>query len=85
MKLDGETLLHIVERDKKFSAACFMNRESTICTWEEFLHIWVVSYIGYNDIIAKGKGPQFINGEWNILPNAACIKKNHLELRDTMN
>lgn len=74
MYLDGKPVLHVVDRDTKFGAACFLENETTSGTWEAFLYIWVAPYIGFPDMIAVDQGPQFISAEWRNLTQAAGIK-----------
>lgn len=77
MKINRRTVLHAVDRDTKFSAACFTNGESTIDIWEAFLSIWVERYIGYPAILALDQGPQFTSREWESLMKDADIKPHH--------
>lgn len=74
MKLSRRTVLHAIDGDTKFSAACFVGRETTIDIWEAFLSIWVVRYIGYPDALALDKGPQFTSKEWESLMKEADIE-----------
>lgn len=39
LKLDGKTVLHAVDKETNYSAACFMDIESTKEVWEEFMRI----------------------------------------------
>lgn len=73
MKLDEKTVIHAVDRDTKFMAACFLTGESTADLWEAFLTIWVGPYIGHPDTLALDQGPQFISNEWINLARASGI------------
>lgn len=73
MKLDNETVLHAVDRDTRFSAACFLTAESTSIVWEAFLTIWVAPYVGFPDTLALDQGPQFTSNEWVNLARASGI------------
>lgn len=59
MKLDNRTLLHVVDKDTKFEAACFLEGESGSDVWEAVLIILVSPYIGYPDCISVDQGSQF--------------------------
>lgn len=75
MSLDGDTVLHVVDKDKKFNTACFLSGESVADFWEAFIRIWVSPYIGYPDVISVDQGPQFKSLDWKNLLQAACIKE----------
>lgn len=76
MSLQGMSVLHAVDKDTKFSAACFLERENTEEIWESFMRIWVSPYIGYPDEVSTDQGPQFRATEWKNLLQAAGIKEN---------
>ena len=44
MYLDSSAVLHIVEKDTKFSAAPFLPDETTDETWNAFMRIWRYLY-----------------------------------------
>lgn len=67
MKLYGKSVLHVVDRDTKFAAACFLAGESSSSVWEAFLSVWVSPYVGYPDCISADQGPQFQRDEWKKL------------------
>lgn len=73
MKLNNRSVLHAVDRDTKFSAACFLNGETTLHVWQAFLRIWVTTYVGYPDTLALDQGPQFSSEEWKSLAHDAGI------------
>lgn len=73
MKLNNKSILHAVDRDTKFSAACFLNGETTLHVWQAFLHIWVTTYVGYPDTLVFDQGPQFSSEEWKSLAHDAGI------------
>ena len=76
MTIEGQTVLHIVDRDTLFSAACFLSDgESTRDVWEAYLRYWVNPYAGYSDEIHGDQGPQFQSSEWKNLLQAAGIKQ----------
>lgn len=64
MKLEGRKVLHVVDRDKKFSFCMFLSFEKTIDVWEEFIQIWVSLYVGYQNVTTADQGPQFTITEW---------------------
>lgn len=73
MKLDGISVLHVVDRDTKFSAATFLSGETTSDVWEAFLCIWVAPYAGYPENIAFDQGRQFTSTEWEHLMRSSNI------------
>lgn len=73
IKLKRRTVLHVVDKDTKFSAACFLKGESSAETWNAFMMVWVSVYIGFPDVIAVDQGPQFESLEWTNLVKAAGI------------
>lgn len=76
MKLGKRTVLHIVDRDTKFGAACFLVHETTTAVWEAFLRTWVAPYVGYPECLAFDQGPQFgKSGDWHGLLLSAGIKE----------
>ena len=75
MSLGGQTVLHMVDKDTLFSAACFLrNGETTRDIWDAYIHYWVKPYVGYSDQIHEDQGPQFQSSEWKSLLHAAGIK-----------
>lgn len=50
--IDGNNVLHYVDRDTKYSAAAFLGNECVQSTWQTFVNIGVTAYVGYSDIIA---------------------------------
>lgn len=52
------TTLQLVEKGTKFSAAFFLNDESTIEIWNDLMRIWISMYIGFTDKVAVDQGPQ---------------------------
>lgn len=75
MKVDNKTVLHIVDRDTKFSAATFLIGESTADVWSAFIMKWVTAYIGYPEVVILDQGPQFQSLEFASLLSAAGIKR----------
>lgn len=64
MYLGGKSVLHLVNGDKKFETACFLEADSTSGIWEEFLCNSVTPYVGFPHMIAVEKGPQFTSVAW---------------------
>lgn len=52
MKLENTSVLHVVDKDTKFGAACFLQGESTSKILEAFFKIWVPAYVGFPEIIS---------------------------------
>ena len=75
MFLDGKSVLHVVDRDTKFSAAALLRSETIEETWETFMRIWVSVYIGFPDTIATDQGTQFQSQRWRTLLLMAGIKQ----------
>lgn len=74
MFLDSKPVLHIVDKDTKFSAAAFLRNETTDEAWNVYMRSWVLAYIGFSDIIATDQGPQFKSSRWKSLLLTAGIK-----------
>lgn len=73
MKINGKQILHVVDRDTRFSAASFLHGESTKDVWQCYLEIWANKYIGFPDVISVDQGPQFRSAEWKSLLQLAGI------------
>lgn len=74
MSLDSKPVLHVVDRDTKLGAACFLDGESAAHVWRAFLNIWVSVYVGYPDYVAIDQGPQFQSHEFKSFLNSAGIQ-----------
>ena len=74
MYLENTPVLHVVDKDTKFSAAAFLEKETADATWNTFMSIWVCVYIGFPDSMATDQGPQFKSQRWNTLLLLAGIK-----------
>ena len=74
MFLEGKSVLHVVDRDTKFSAAVFLRSETTEETWETFMRIRISVYIGFPDTIDTDQGTQFQSQRWRTLLLMAGIK-----------
>lgn len=65
MTMEGQKVLHIVERDIFFSAACFRrDRESEKDVWGAYIRYLVITYAGYSHEIHEYQGPQCKSSEW---------------------
>ena len=67
-------VLHVVDKDTKFSAAAFLRKETADATWNTFMNIWVCVYIGFFDAMATDQGPQFKSQLWKTLLLLAGIQ-----------
>lgn len=67
MKIDGHSVLHVVDEDTKFNAAAILRGESTKDVWGCMTRIWFHVYMGFPDVIAHDQGPQFTSEEWKGL------------------
>ena len=74
MKINGNQILHVVDRDTRFSSATILHGESTSDVWKSYLEIWVNKYVGFPDVISVDQGPQFQSKEWKSLLQLAGIK-----------
>ena len=74
MFLDSKTVLHIVDKDTKFSAAAFLGRETAEAVWEVYMRIWTNKYIGFSDVMSADQGPQFRSIAWKNFFNMAGMK-----------
>ena len=74
MFLEGNPVLHIVEKDTKFSAAAFLKGETTDETWGTFMRIWVSVSIGFPETIATDQGTRFQSQRCKSLLLVAGIK-----------
>lgn len=59
MKISGNQILRIVDRDTRLSAASLLNGEKTSDVWRSYLDVWVNKYVGFQDTISVDQGPQF--------------------------
>ena len=75
MFLSGKPVLHAVDSDTCFSAACFLHGESTDAVWNAFMKIWVSPYLGYPDEVRCDQGPQFRSKRWDDILRMAGISK----------
>lgn len=73
MSLESSSVLHVVDRDTRFSAACFLPGESANQVWRCFLNIWVSTYIGFPDCVQVDQGPQFKSHEFRSMLSSAGI------------
>lgn len=73
MSLDSPSVLHIVYRDTKFCAACFLNDESASKVWQEFLNIWMTNYLGCPERVELDQGSQFHSIEFKSIMKSAGV------------
>lgn len=64
MKIKNITILHVVHKDIKFSAAAFLSREASKEVLEPFLCCWIAAYIEYPDNAVLDQGLQFQSSEF---------------------
>ena len=74
MFLEGKLVLHVVDKDTKFSTAAFLRSGTADETWDRLMRIWVSVYIGFPDTIASDQGTQFQSQRWRSLLLMAGIK-----------
>lgn len=65
MTIDGKKVLHVVDEGTRFSAARFLDDESTATVWKTLIECWVAIYTGLPNriIVDQGSnfGPSFIH------------------------
>lgn len=71
MYLDRRPLLHIIDKDTLFSAACFLNGETVEAVWQAYLDSWVCRYIGHAEAMHIDAAPQFRSAAWQALAQSA--------------
>ncbi|CDF36780.1 unnamed protein product [Chondrus crispus] len=59
MFLEGKAVLHMVDKDTKFSAAAFLPKQTVDELWSTYLSHWILPYIGHALEIHADQGPQF--------------------------
>lgn len=57
--LDGKTVLHMVDKYMKSSAAALLPNETAGATWNTYIRHWVAPYLGYALEIHADQRPQF--------------------------
>lgn len=75
MKIEKRTVLHMVDRDTKFNAAVFLDKETSRDVWEAFLSHWVATYVGFPTEVILDQGPQFQSREFASLLMSAGINR----------
>lgn len=73
MKIDMESVLHVVDKNTKFSAIPRLDRETSEKGWEVFLSCWVAPHVGYSDNMAMDQGTNFQSFKFRSLLSAAGI------------
>lgn len=56
-RLEENSTLHVVDKDTKFNAACFLKSEAIQAVWNVFMNIWVSTYFCFPDTVATDQGP----------------------------
>ena len=59
MKIDGKKVLHVVDEGTRFSAARFLDDESTVTVWKTLIECWVAIYTGLPNRIIVDQGSNF--------------------------
>lgn len=77
MYSENTTLVYIVDKDTKSSAAANLVKESADETWNTFMCIWVCVYLGFPDVIATDQGPHLRSQRWKRLLFLAKTKLKH--------
>lgn len=74
-KFSNRSVLHMVDRDTKLSAATLLHDESSKNNLESFLCCWVATYMGYPDEVMLDQGPQFQSAGFQSHFSAANMKR----------
>lgn len=67
MWIQKRPILNVVDVDTRYSAASFLDGESTEDVGEPSLLCWVSTYMGYPDIVKGDSGSVFTSRKWNKL------------------
>lgn len=59
ISLESSSVLHIVDRDKKFGVACFLKGDTASYVWKEFENGWVSTYVRYPECVSLDQDTQF--------------------------
>ena len=59
MTIDGKKVLHVVDEGTRFSAARFLDDESTVTVWKTLIECWVAIYTGLPNRIIVDQGSNF--------------------------
>ncbi len=57
--IDGDPVLHIIDRGTRYSVDKFMESETSEHTWDLIMEFWVTVFTGYPYVISHDQGPQF--------------------------
>ncbi len=52
MFIDGDAVLHIIDRGTKYSVAKFMKNQTAEHTWVLIVELWISTFTSYPDIIS---------------------------------
>ena len=59
MWIEGDSILHTIDRGTRYSVAKCMREESSEYTWSLIVEYWIAAFTGYPYIISHDQGPQF--------------------------
>ena len=59
MWIEGDPVLHIIDRGTRYFVAKFMREESSEYAWSLFVEYWITVFTGYPYIILHDQGPNF--------------------------
>jgi hypothetical protein len=71
--LNSRPALHVVDHDTNFSAAKFLNGESTEHVWQALLESWILIYNGIPHAILADQGSVFTSRKWKELCTSSGI------------
>lgn len=72
MFLDGQPVLHTIDKVTLLSAAGFLTEGETAgAVWNLYLRLWVCPYAGHPEIMRTDQGSQFASAGWKALVHTA--------------
>lgn len=74
MKIANRSILHNVDSNIRFSAATFLQEETSEKVWESFLCCWVATFVCFPDEVILDQGTQFQSFELRSLLHTVNIK-----------
>lgn len=85
MKLERRTVLHVVDKYKKFNTAIFTHEESLQDVWNASMSMWVRKHVGFPDKFLDYQGRQFQSNEWKdmlqmagMTDQSSCVESHNV-------
>jgi hypothetical protein len=64
MYIDGNPILHVIDKVTRFQAAKWLRDLSAKHTWETLRYCWMDTYLGPPDLITHNASKNFISKEF---------------------